>query len=615
MSGRQTRGQKKAEEDKKNGADSQPKKTKDDSESEEEGQKTKRAPRGAAAKKAAEKKKEKEEKQQKNNKKDDDNDGNDKDTMAKKASKATKSVDNKDDKKDDKSDKKADDPDTSKKQNTGNNAGDSTDNIKKEIIVGAAPVDEYCPRKDVEVYYTKNKIYSAKLNQANMSNNNNKFYVLQVLKVKGKDQYFHFNRWGRVGVVGQNSMKGPFTAEQACSEYEKKLKEKSKDGDYRVLDMDFGQDATQDELEDAMKKDAETCKLPKEVISLISLIFDMKMINNQMKEIGYDVKKMPLGKLSKDNINKAYGILKQLYEEVEKSKKDKNKIEQLCNDFYSYIPHDFGFQKMSSFILDDAKKVKEKLEMIESIQNIQIATKLIEEKKQGKDGEAINQVQSNYDKLNCKIVPVKDQKVRKIIEDYLQNTHAQTHDQYSLTINDIFEVERQGENERYLKDMKNKMLLWHGSRLTNFVGILSQGLRIAPPEAPVTGYMFGKGVYFADMCSKSANYCFTNKANSTGLILLCEVALGEMNDKYYADYYASNLPPGKHSTRGRGKTAPPESSYVHIYDDVQVPIGKGEPQVFPNGSYGSLQYNEFIVYDIKQIKLKYLLRLTFNYKY
>ena len=25
----------------------------------------------------------------------------------------------------------------------------------------------------------------------------------------------------------------------------------------------------------------------------------------------------------------------------------------------------------------------------------------------------------------------------------------------------------------------------HGSRLTNFAGIISQGLRIAPPEAPV----------------------------------------------------------------------------------------------------------------------------------
>ena len=45
-----------------------------------------------------------------------------------------------------------------------------------------------------------------------------------------------------------------------------------------------------------------------------------------------------------------------------------------------------------------------------------------------------------------------------------------------------------------------------------------QGLRIAPPEAPVTGYMFGKGIYFADMVSKSANYCCTNKTNNTGTV-------------------------------------------------------------------------------------------------
>lgn len=35
----------------------------------------------------------------------------------------------------------------------------------------------------------------------------------------------------------------------------------------------------------------------------------------------------------------------------------------------------------------------------------------------------------------------------------------------------------------------SRKLLWHGSRLTNWVGILGRGLRIAPPEAPVTGYM------------------------------------------------------------------------------------------------------------------------------
>ncbi len=54
--------------------------------------------------------------------------------------------------------------------------------------------------------------------------------------------------------------------------------------------------------------------------------------------------------------------------------------------------------------------------------------------------------------------------------------------------------------------------------------------------------MFGKGVYFADMVTKSANYCFTSRDNNIGLMLLCEVALGGINEKFYADYYANLLP-------------------------------------------------------------------------
>ena len=41
--------------------------------------------------------------------------------------------------------------------------------------------------------------------------------------------------------------------------------------------------------------------------------------------------------------------------------------------------------------------------------------------------------------------------------------------------------------------------------------------------------MFGKGIYFADMVSKSANYCFASHSNPRGLLLLCEVALGNMS--------------------------------------------------------------------------------------
>jgi poly [ADP-ribose] polymerase 2/3/4 len=45
----------------------------------------------------------------------------------------------------------------------------------------------------------------------------------------------------------------------------------------------------------------------------------------------------------------------------------------------------------------------------------------------------------------------------------------------------------------------DRLLLWHGSRTGNYVSILKHGLNIAPPEAPIQGCMFGKGIYFADV--------------------------------------------------------------------------------------------------------------------
>jgi poly [ADP-ribose] polymerase len=68
-------------------------------------------------------------------------------------------------------------------------------------------------------------------------------------------------------------------------------------------------------------------------------------------------------------------------------------------------------------------------------------------------------------------------------------------------VSGIFKVQRKGEAEmiQAFKEIPNHYLLFHGSTMSNFIGIMKQGLRIAPPEAPTTGFMFGKGVYFADM--------------------------------------------------------------------------------------------------------------------
>jgi poly [ADP-ribose] polymerase len=174
---------------------------------------------------------------------------------------------------------------------------------------------------------------------------------------------------------------------------------------------------------------------------------------------------------------------------------------------------------------------------------------------------------------------------------YITNTHAATHSTYTLDIDEVYTIKRAGEKASYTAKsagLHNKRLLWHGSRLSNWIGILKEGLRIAPPSAPTTGYMFGKGVYFADMVSKSANYCFASATAPDGVLLLSEVALGSMYECKKAEY-VEGLPVGKHSTFGVGKTMPDKNDVLVTDDGVTVPFGKG----IKSGVKGSdLLYNE-----------------------
>lgn len=129
-------------------------------------------------------------------------------------------------------------------------------------------------------------------------------------------------------------------------------------------------------------------------------------------------------------------------------------------------------------------------------------------------------------------------------------------------------------------------------------------MRIAPKEAPSTGYNFGKGVYFADMASKSSNYCCTYLSNGVGLLLLCEVALGEARQLESTDCHAEDhLPKGKHCTHAKGRVQPDPSGSKFIEKDLEVPMGKLKD--VKTNWWGP---NEWIVYNTNQIKLRYLIK-------
>lgn len=58
---------------------------------------------------------------------------------------------------------------------------------------------------------------------------------------------------------------------------------------------------------------------------------------------------------------------------------------------------------------------------------------------------------------------------------------------------------------------------------------------------------FGKGIYFADLVSKSAQYCYTDKKNPVGLMLLSEVALGDIHELKKATVISFAFPRKKNS--------------------------------------------------------------------
>ena len=75
------------------------------------------------------------------------------------------------------------------------------------------------------------------------------------------------------------------------------------------------------------------------------------------------------------------------------------------------------------------------------------------------------------------------------------------------------------------------------------------------------------------------------------------------------------LPKGKHSVKGIGTTEPDKSTHVTTTDGVTVPMGKeSTADLTRHNNQTSLLYNEYIVYDVAQVNLKYLVKFKFNYK-
>ena len=93
-------------------------------------------------------------------------------------------------------------------------------------VTGGSMVDRFVPNSQSYVVHSKNnEVYSCYLTATDVKNNNNKYYVIQVLNKSGT--YSVFTRYGRVGYDGVKSMSPCGTNEgRAINEYNKTKQKK-----------------------------------------------------------------------------------------------------------------------------------------------------------------------------------------------------------------------------------------------------------------------------------------------------------------------------------------------------------------------------------------------------
>ncbi|XP_064523818.1 protein mono-ADP-ribosyltransferase PARP3 isoform X4 [Pseudopipra pipra] len=298
--------------------------------------------------------------------------------------------------------------------------------------------------------------YNCTLNQTNISANNNKFYIIQLLEHNGA--YSVWSRWGRVGEVGQFKLMPCASLEAAKKDFEKKFREKTKNswaskenfiaqpGKYTLIEVQPG---AGQEVEVALKVDdvdgnkvckqrVLPCTLDKDTQELVSLIFSSDMFRDAMQTMNIDVKKMPLGKLSKQQIARGFEALEELEAALQEQPPQASRLEELSSRFYTIVPHNFGRARPPPINSPDLLRAKK--DMLLVLADIEVAQSLQAQKVKEEEKEVPHPLDQDYALLCCQL-SLLDSASREyqLIQNYVTQTG------HNLHILNIWQVARAGE--------------------------------------------------------------------------------------------------------------------------------------------------------------------------
>mmetsp|Transcript_41308 Transcript_41308/g.43221 ORF Transcript_41308/g.43221 Transcript_41308/m.43221 type:complete len:212 (+) Transcript_41308:2-637(+) len=206
----------------------------------------------------------------------------------------------------------------------------------------------------------------------------------------------------------------------------------------------------------------------------------------------------------------------------------------------------------------------------------------------------------------------KDSTESKLLLQYIKNSH-------NKSIRKIMRINRP-EEELNKNSGGRHVLLFHGTKTFNVLGILAAGLQVSPMESPQTGSAYGNGIYFADKFSLALNYTGTNlfynnynhygSSNEKFYVFVCEVDLGRTlvikTHKDNSNLTSSGIK-NYDSVSVLGNQRPNDDERFVMNDGVEIPLGKEKDYEYKSSASYDSQY---VALSEKQVKLRYLVELN-----
>jgi len=389
--------------------------------------------------------------------------------------------------------------------------------------------------------------------------------------------------WGRVGKNLQSKMT---TQAKALKKWGEKTNQNNKpDKRYtEVKSVDTGGSAivSAGSVKNAALKDVARKQI-KHTNPLVQKLVDYLVeanVHQIMKQSGgkitYDATsatfQTPLGVIAPDQVSDARDLLVTISDLVSANDFTSRKWNRTLNDYLRLIPHDVGMTKITpKLVFPNTQTVIAENDLLDGLETSFIDVTTKPTKKTKTKAKAAPKV------FDVELTLVEDKKIISMVRNLYQKTRKSMHTSNSLSVHAVYTVRiasMAAAFEKYGASLKDIRQLWHGTKASNLLSILRQGLIIpSSGSGHVTGRMYGDGIYASSVSTKALNYAtsFWGSGGSTDrtFMFLLDMAMGKYFD---ADTWGGHYPrSGTDSTWARaGRALKNDEMIVYRLDQCNL---------------------------------------------